>query len=803
MQRSGSQAIEGFQLSHLIQNAILSTLTCKTSSTSFIGLTEALTHEQRAVLVKEPICSTVWPRTSSSKSDFSQQSSAIAGPRQLIINKLSVMAMMSEDELDMQMPLASFGIDSLNANEFRKWLNDEFGVGITVVELSKMESVGALIDKMHKVVDAPDAGPRQLIIKKLSVMAMMSEDELDMRMPLTSFGIDSLNANEFRKWLNDEFGVGITVAELLKVGSIEALIDKASVRKMSHEGVDAPSADMSDQSFLEDLGIDSSMDSDSSNTDSGGGGTPATEAASTPSHTRSSSPSKDQVTKLSKLVAEHLGIAGEISTDTKLSHAGMDPLLGMDLGTDVEKMFGQTVDITQLGPDATFGDFCNMVLPSQAGTMSAPRSVREGNPSVSTLVQSRLEENTKCDNHAGGHSDFHLRKGEARLSALAHAAEVFVGTRNDFIRFARETNFADFRTKVYPKQAELVLAYIIEAFATLGCSLTSLRTGDKLPTIDHIEKHTKVMAQYFKILEEASLITITDDGIFRTATPIDHAEASELYDQILPMFSQHASELRLLHSTGSKLADCLSGKHDPLSILFDTKASRDLLEDVYTNSPMFATGNRMLGNFLVTTLDRNFGPERPRILELGAGTGGTTKYIIELLLSHGLEFSFTFTDISSSLMVAAKKKFAQYDFISYRLLDVEQDPPERLIGSYDIIFASNCVHATKNLLVSSRNIRKLLRPGGFLCLLELTRQLYWLDCVFGLLDGWWMFEDGRKHVLADEYLWKRTLMEAGFDHVNWTDDETQESDQFRVIAAFTSGPQTKRSLSENTERIKE
>jgi hypothetical protein len=96
------------------------------------------------------------------------------------------------------------------------------------------------------------------------------------------------------------------------------------------------------------------------------------------------------------------------------------------------------------------------------------------------------------------------------------------------------------------------------------------------------------------------------------------------------------------------------------------------------------------------------------------------------------------------------------------------------------------VHATKNLLNSTTNARKLLREDGFLCLLELTRNLFWLDCVFGLLEGWWLFEDGRKHVLADEYLWQETLLQAGFLHVDWSNDDTEESDQFRVITGFVA-----------------
>ena len=56
----------------------------------------------------------------------------------------------------------------------------------------------------------------------------------------------------------------------------------------------------------------------------------------------------------------------------------------------------------------------------------------------------------------------------------------------------------------------------------------------------------------------------------------------------------------------------------------------------------------------------------------------------------------------------------------------------------------------------------MLRPDGILYLVELTRNLFWFDLIFGLLEGWWLFEDGRKHILADESLWKHHLDCSGF-----------------------------------------
>ncbi|KAI1836501.1 hypothetical protein DTO006G1_2710 [Penicillium roqueforti] len=59
-------------------------------------------------------------------------------------------------------------------------------------------------------------------------------------------------------------------------------------------------------------------------------------------------------------------------------------------------------------------------------------------------------------------------------------------------------------------------------------------------------------------------------------------------------FPQHAFEHTLLASTGSKFAECLTRKADLLEIFFGSIKSRALLENVYTNAPMFAAGSDTL-----------------------------------------------------------------------------------------------------------------------------------------------------------------------------------------------------------------
>jgi len=140
-------------------------------------------------------------------------------------------------------------------------------------------------------------------------------------------------------------------------------------------------------------------------------------------------------------------------------------------------------------------------------------------------------------------------------------------------------------------------------------------------------------------------------------------------------------------------------------------------------------------------------------------------------------------------MVAnARRKFGkQYPFMRFAVHDIEKPPADELRGQH-IVLASNAIHATHNLVVSTSNVRSALRPDGFLMMLEMTEVVPFIDLIFGLLEGWWLFDDNRKHAIVPAEHWERDLHAAGFGHVDWTDGSLSENNFQKVMIALASGP---------------
>ncbi|RMZ66368.1 polyketide synthase [Pyrenophora seminiperda CCB06] len=181
-----------------------------------------------------------------------------------------------------------------------------------------------------------------------------------------------------------------------------------------------------------------------------------------------------------------------------------------------------------------------------------------------------------------------------------------------------------------------------------------------------------------------------------------------------------------------------------------------------------------------------------KILEMGAGTGATTKMILPLLAELEIEVEFTFTDLAASFVAAARKKFKHLSFMKFRTHDIEKAPADDLLHSQHIVLASNAVHATHSLPIAATNIRKMLRPDGVLLMLEMTEPMYWCDIIFGVFEGWWMFEDDRQHALSSTEDWEKVLHGAGYGHVDWSGGHIAETKCQRLIMATSGGEQLPR-----------
>ncbi|WP_329408130.1 class I SAM-dependent methyltransferase [Nocardia vinacea] len=123
---------------------------------------------------------------------------------------------------------------------------------------------------------------------------------------------------------------------------------------------------------------------------------------------------------------------------------------------------------------------------------------------------------------------------------------------------------------------------------------------------------------------------------------------------------------------------------------------------------------------IITWAVRELEPERApiRILELGAGVGGTTADIVAALSDSRIDYHFT--DLSKFFLDTARAQFAPYPWMRYGIVDLNTDLPQQT--ACDIVLAANVLHNAKHCGRTLHELRELLTPGGFLIFVESCRE---------------------------------------------------------------------------------
>ena len=193
-----------------------------------------------------------------------------------------------------------------------------------------------------------------------------------------------------------------------------------------------------------------------------------------------------------------------------------------------------------------------------------------------------------------------------------------------------------------------------------------------------------------------------------------------------------------LHRIGSNLKSIITGESDPLTLLLED----DLLSRVYAEDTAHLRCYAHLVDYVKHIVFKKPGS---RVLEIGAGTGGASLPLVRALRrNEGPSIGqYDFTDVSSGFFEDARSKLAEWkDCVKFKTLDIGRDPIEQGFseGDYDIVLASNALHTAKSVDDAIANARKLLKPGGRLLLIEITKLTSFTNAIFGVLPGWYMGE---------------------------------------------------------------
>ncbi len=282
-------------------------------------------------------------------------------------------------------------------------------------------------------------------------------------------------------------------------------------------------------------------------------------------------------------------------------------------------------------------------------------------------------------------------------------------------------------------------------------------------------EHQRLFRRLLEMLARAGVVE-ERDGRFTVRVGSGAPLPDEMHDdpdafavRMLGLYAHGTTEIGLFRRSAGALAEVLRGRADPLTLLFSS--GEPTAADLYLKAPAARAANRLLADAVRVLVAGLPADRRLRIIEVGAGTGSATASVLPELPAG--RFDYTYTDISAGFFAEAEARFGDAGgAIQYRVLDIEKEPVAQGFDfhGFDLLIASNVLHATRYLQETLAHCRDLLAPSGQLLALENQRGQGWLDLTFGQLDGWWRFADHYRphHALAGPPVWRQALGDVGF-----------------------------------------
>ena len=457
--------------------------------------------------------------------------------------------------------------------------------------------------------------------------------------------------------------------------------------------------------------------------------------------------------------------------DRVWSHVALRPNRGIAGGE-------MTADIDVLDPDGqTLVEVRGLVL--RRAVREAAATGREDS-SNDWLYEVKWEESP--------HQSARARKSTATIPGPARIAEALL----PYSRVSgADQGLREFGA-LLPRIEAVSTHYVLAALRELGWTIAeseTFTTDSKARELRVPQRYRRLLHRMLEMLRQDGYLSKTgDEWKVRNAPPDVTPE-----DEIAALLREHpacSAELTLIRRCGGNFARAIRDEAEPLELLFPGSSFTDA-ERLYKDSPYYRFYNQLMRQ-AVLELAGGVSLGRPvRILEIGAGTGSTTSYLLPELRHR--ETEYTFTDVSKLFLSKARETFAAYPFVNYQVLDIEKSPPAQGIGEhkFDLVLAANVLHATADLRQTLQQVKRLLSSEGSLVLLEGTRPLRFADVIVGLTEGWWRFTDTDlrpDYPLISMEQWRSLLVGSGFTEVAVSPEEGGESVLSNQSLILARGP---------------
>lgn len=184
--------------------------------------------------------------------------------------------------------------------------------------------------------------------------------------------------------------------------------------------------------------------------------------------------------------------------------------------------------------------------------------------------------------------------------------------------------------------------------------------------------------------------------------------------------------LDYIENSQMNLLQCLDGSIDPVMLLYP-EGSDKVIKSIYEENIFAQYFNECISES-IEKICKNNKKKKIRILEIGAGSGITSKRVLQCLNKNNINYEYFFTDVASSLVATAKSKLSSYLGVQYKVFDINKDYLEQgfVENQFDIIIAVGVIENAKNISKTMDSIKSLLGINSWFIFTEPIIEEAWI-----------------------------------------------------------------------------
>ena len=319
---------------------------------------------------------------------------------------------------------------------------------------------------------------------------------------------------------------------------------------------------------------------------------------------------------------------------------------------------------------------------------------------------------------------------------------------------------------------EAALAALLAAFVEAGLFTEPGAVHSQEQIVARLRpdpEYRELVGRWLGMLTAEGVLQADEGGFTLTSESLEHYRMAERWDHFAAMEARVLNSSALFeyqHYAAGTLLRQIRGEVNPLELFFPGGRT-DNAHAIYAENRISEATNAAVAE-AVARVAESRGDRPIRVLEIGAGVGASTTYILPKLPENIAEYRFT--DLSTFFLRNARESYRDYGFMSYGLFDINAEcaGQDVELGAYDVIVCANVLHNAVNIDQTFARLNQLRRPDGVIVMIEPVTELYAalisISIKMSLVEFTDVRADGHR-VFLDEEQWEGVFTRAGLRRI--------------------------------------